>query len=55
MQKDRSPSNNILLKWNLIKSGQIEDEFEEFDDGNIFELSDFREAYNFKKLIFFST
>lgn len=32
--------NIDLSNWTLIKSGQIEDEFEGFDDEMIFELSD---------------
>lgn len=32
--------NIDLSKWTLIKSGQLEDEFEGFDDQMIFELTD---------------
>lgn len=32
--------NIDLSKWKLIKSGQIEDEFEGFDDEMIFEMTD---------------
>ena len=32
--------NIDLSKWTLIKSGQLEDEFEGFDDEMIFELTD---------------
>ncbi|MGI4873018.1 MAG: hypothetical protein ACRYFX_17795 [Janthinobacterium lividum] len=32
--------NIDLSKWNLLKAGQIEDEFEGFDDEMVFELTD---------------